>query len=53
LILSGATYLGKIEFDNGVEEYNLHGKSLLELPSDSPASLSIKEILVRAGYRTN
>jgi CO dehydrogenase maturation factor len=45
-------YLGKIEYDTEVEEYNLDGKSLLELPDDSPASLSVKEILVKAGYNT-
>jgi CO dehydrogenase maturation factor len=49
---AGATYLGKIEPDSSVEEYNLQGKSLLELPVNSPASLSIKNILVRAGYGT-
>jgi CO dehydrogenase nickel-insertion accessory protein CooC1 len=49
---AGATYLGKIEPDDRVEEYNLPGKSLLELPDDSPASLSIKKILTRADYGT-
>jgi CO dehydrogenase maturation factor len=47
---SGETYLGKIDYDPDLEEYNLTGKSLLELPEDSPASLSIKRILTKAGY---
>jgi len=45
---AGGTYLGKVDYDANVEEYNLKGKSLLELPEDSPACLSVKEILVRA-----
>jgi len=49
---TGAAYLGKIEPDDEVEEYNLQGKSLLELPDDSPASLSVKGILEMAGYGT-
>lgn len=48
---SGGTYLGKIEYDAAVEEYNLKGWSLLELPADSPASLSVKRILEKAGYK--
>jgi len=43
-------YLGKIEKDANVEKYNLFRKSLLELPDDSPACSSIREILKRAGY---
>lgn len=42
---SGETFLGKIEYDSEVAEYNLLGQSLLELSEDSPASLSVKEIL--------
>jgi CO dehydrogenase maturation factor len=49
---TGATYLGKIEPDDRVEAYNLQGKSLQELPDDSPASLSVQKILMRAGYET-
>ena len=48
---SGDSYLGKIEYDGDVEEYNLKGKSLLQLPSDSPALVSVKEILTKAGYQ--
>ena len=47
---SDGTYLGKIDYDANVERYNLEGKSLLELPEDSPALLSIKRILIRANY---
>jgi CO dehydrogenase maturation factor len=43
-------YLGKITRDEKVEEYVLAGKSLLNLPSDSPAFASVKEILRSAGY---
>lgn len=43
-------YLGRIEPDGDVEEYNLEGRSLLELPDESPASLSVKKILAKAGY---
>ena len=45
------TYLGRLEYDARVEEYNLDGVSLLELPDDSPASLSVKCILEKAGYQ--
>jgi len=43
-------YLGKIDYDPGVRHYNLEGKTLLQLPEDSPASLSVRRILVEAGY---
>ena len=43
-------YLGKIAYDKDVEEFNLSGKSLLELPTSSPAYISIKEIMKKAGY---
>lgn len=49
---NGGAYLGKIEYDARVEEYNLEGKSLLELPEDSPAALSVKKVLEKAGYKT-
>ena len=38
-------FLGKIAHDEKVEEYVLAGKSLLELPSDSTAYLSVKQIM--------
>jgi CO dehydrogenase maturation factor len=43
-------YLGNIARDEKVEEYVLEGRSLLDLPSDSPAFVSVKEILRSAGY---
>jgi len=46
---TGEAYLGKIEYDDDVQDHNLAGKSLSDLPKDSPASLSVKEILVNAG----
>ncbi|MCD6567244.1 MAG: AAA family ATPase [Dehalococcoidia bacterium] len=48
----GTSYLGKVEYDPNVENYNLIGKSLLELPDDSPACRSIARILTKAGYKT-
>jgi len=45
-------FLGKIARDDEVEEYVLAGKSLLELPPNSPAYLSVKRIVDRAGYTT-
>jgi len=43
-------YLGKIARDEKVEEYVLAGKSLLDLPSDSPAYVSVKKIMKKIGY---
>lgn len=45
--LDGA-YLGKIEYDKKVEQYNLTGESLRKLPEDSPACISVKKILEKA-----
>ena len=45
-----ATHLGRVEYDPRVEEFNLEGRSLLELPEDSPTSQSVKAILAKAGY---
>jgi len=47
---SGEIYLGKIDYDANLEQYNLQGKPLLELPEDSPACLSVKRILTKGGY---
>jgi CO dehydrogenase maturation factor len=44
-------FLGKIARDETVEQYVLTGKSLLDLPSDSFAYASIKEIMRKAGYK--
>jgi len=49
---TGEIYLGRIHYDATVRNYNLIGKSLLELPEDSPACSSLREVLARAGYRT-
>ena len=43
-------FLGKIAHDENVEEHVLAGKSLLDLPSDSPAYASVKMIMEKAGY---
>ncbi|MFW6117491.1 MAG: AAA family ATPase [Thermoproteota archaeon] len=43
-------YLGKIAHDPNVEEWVLEGKTLLNLPSDSPAYTSVKKIMAEAGY---
>ncbi|MEM3464508.1 MAG: cobalamin biosynthesis protein, partial [Candidatus Bathyarchaeia archaeon] len=43
-------FLGKIAYDEVVEEHVLSGKSLLELPKDSPAYVSVVKIMERAGY---
>ncbi len=43
-------YLGKIEADDQLDEYVLNGKSLLELPTDNKAYLSVKNILKTLGY---
>lgn len=43
-------YLGKIAYDREVETCTFHGKSLLELPSTSPAYRSVKKIIESAGY---
>lgn len=48
---TGETYLGKMDYDANVKDYNLKGKSLLNLPDSSPACVSVKRILVKAGYK--
>ena len=47
---TGETYLGRIAYDASVRDYNLRGKSLLDLPGDSPACVSVSKILANAGY---
>jgi CO dehydrogenase maturation factor len=47
---TGETYLGRIDYDTSVKEYNLKGKSLLELPDTSPACVSVRKILTRASF---
>lgn len=46
-------HLGRIGYDPRIEEYNLVGRSLLELPDDSPACVSVRQILQKAGYEIN
>ena len=43
-------YLGKIEADELLDEFVLNGKSLLDLPKDNKAYLSVKNILKTLGY---
>jgi hypothetical protein len=43
-------YLGKIAADDSLDEYVLEGQSLLDLPSDNAAYVSVKEIMKKAGY---
>lgn len=43
-------YLGKIAADEQVDDFVLNGKSLLDLPLDNAAYLSVKEIMKTAGY---
>jgi len=47
---TGGTYLGRMAHDVNVKQSNLIGKSLLDLPEDSPACVSIRQIMARAGY---
>jgi CO dehydrogenase maturation factor len=43
-------YLGKIAEDEQLDEFVLTGKSLLDLPKDNKAYLSVREILKTLGY---
>ena len=43
-------FLGRIELDPEITEYNIEGKSLLDLPATSPAYASVKKILSQVGY---
>ncbi|MCW4021801.1 MAG: AAA family ATPase [archaeon] len=43
-------YLGKISYDKEVEKAILKGTSLIDLPETSPAYVSVKKILQKAGY---
>jgi len=49
---TSGTYLGNIDHDAGVKDFNLRGESLLNLPDTSPACQSVKRILAKAGYKT-
>ncbi len=48
--LDGMTYAGRVERDDQVEQFDWDGRSLLDLPDDSPANRSVAEILTKAGY---
>jgi len=43
-------YLGELEYDRNVEEFNHQGKSLLQLPEDSPMFASIKKTAAEIVY---
>ena len=43
-------YLGKIEADEQLDEFVLNGDSLLDLPNDNKAYLSVQRILKTLGY---
>jgi CO dehydrogenase maturation factor len=43
-------FLGRIEPDPEIMQYNIEGKSLFKLPETSPAYQSIKKIMIKAGY---
>ncbi|HEX7483309.1 MAG TPA: AAA family ATPase [Candidatus Bathyarchaeia archaeon] len=43
-------YLGKIEADDQLDEFVLNGKSLLDLPNDNKAYISVQKILKTLGY---
>ena len=43
-------FLGKIAYDKDVENLVLSGRSLLELPNTSPAYVSVKKVVAKAGY---
>ena len=43
-------YLGKIKADEQLDDFVLNGKSLLDLPKDNKAYLSVQDILKTLGY---
>jgi len=47
--VEGARYVGKVAHDTALMEYDWAGRSLLELPDDSPACSSVRAILERTG----
>ena len=50
LALDGASYLGRVERDEAVEQFDWQGRSLLDLPADSAAARSVADIMRKAGY---
>lgn len=51
---TGLKFVGKLKYDKDVENYSVFGKatfeSIFELREDSPAFISLKEILKKVGY---
>jgi CO dehydrogenase maturation factor len=47
---TGQPYLGKIDFDSELQESVIAGRSLLDLPPDSPGYLSVRRLMAKAGY---
>ena len=43
-------FLGKIAEDEQLDDFVLNGKSLLDLPSDNKAYVSVKAIMKTLGY---
>lgn len=46
---TGQQYLGGIAFDPAVRDSVIAGRSLLELPEDSPAVMSVRHLMEKAG----
>lgn len=51
--IRGARFIGRIEKDEQVARFDTQGRSLLELPEDSPACRSARRVLEKAGYLTS
>jgi len=47
--IEGTTYLGRIADDPAVQQADWEGRSLLDLPEDSPACASVRALLEAAG----
>ncbi|MDD1703091.1 MAG: AAA family ATPase [Methanoregula sp.] len=47
---TGQQYLGKIVFDPRVQESVIAGRSLLDIPEDSLAYQSVRQLMEKAGY---
>lgn len=45
----GISFLGSVPYDENIARFDNEGKSLLELPEDSSAILSLEKILVKLG----
>ena len=45
-----AECIGRLEYDRNVQDFNFQGKSLFQLPEDSPVFASLKRIAAAAGY---